>query len=477
MTRAVAYLRVSTAEQKLKGISLEVQQEVIGRYCAERGWDLVETFTDSLSGARWERPALQRMLAQLPAGKRRRGRQTETPFDALVVFKLDRIARSASDTYQILRVLEGAGGVFVSATEPQFDMTTLWGRGMLGVAAIFAEMERAQISARMTAVGNHRAAQGRWSGRAPFGYRLENKQLVPDPLAAPHVRESFRLLVDEHCSLRRVAAYLARSLGWGPTAGKLWTGTDTRRLLTRAAYVGQVSHNGQVYAGRHEAIVEREVWDRAQELVALRLTVGRQSPQPHLLSGLLRCRFCGGTMAGSNRRMAGAGGRTRFHPQYRCTKANWQHSCRGQYISERKTHRALFALLRELSRSAGAIERLPRRDESALTADSSARELAEIERRRERLADYLVRGVLAEADYRRQRELLDQQEAAARIALREQVVPEQKRPPRQRFRDLAALLESGEVSVDEKRDLLGALISSIVIDEAGLPHLTLRTGS
>jgi DNA invertase Pin-like site-specific DNA recombinase len=134
--RVALYARVSTSDQ-----STDLQRDEAVRLIASRGWELVETYEDSgVSGTRAGRPGLDAMLA---AARRRR-------FDAIVVWRADRLFRSVHHMVTTLAELGALGVNFVSCTEP-FDTSTPTGQLLLHLCAAFAQFERDVLVERTVA--------------------------------------------------------------------------------------------------------------------------------------------------------------------------------------------------------------------------------------------------------------------------------------------------------------------------------------
>ena len=138
--RVVIYIRVSTREQSEEGYSIGEQQDKLIKYCEAMGWEVVKIYIDpGYTGSNIERPGLQSMIHDIEAGG----------IDKVVVYKLDRLSRSQFDTlYLINKVFLANNCDFTSSTE-SFDTSTPFGRAMLGILAVFAELEREKIRERM----------------------------------------------------------------------------------------------------------------------------------------------------------------------------------------------------------------------------------------------------------------------------------------------------------------------------------------
>lgn len=187
--RVALYARLSKSRDDSTSCDLQLAH---ARTLAERNrWAVVAEFRDDgVSGATppEDRPSMSALLDRL------------ADFDAVVVYRLDRVARSLIGFVDLLRRFEAAGVSIVSVTEP-FDTTTPYGRAMVQILAVFAEMERALIRERVLTSKEHLASMGRHVyGRAPFGLRIVpapdgvGKVLERDPEAVEIIREIIRRL-------------------------------------------------------------------------------------------------------------------------------------------------------------------------------------------------------------------------------------------------------------------------------------------
>lgn len=173
-TKAVGYTRVSTEGQAIDGVSLDAQEAKIKAYCALNEIELVAVLADAgLSGKRADnRPELQRALAMIDSGRA----------DALIVYKLDRLARCTIDALEIAQGLDKRGASLHSLTE-KLDTGSAMGRFFFTLVASLAEMERGIISERTAAAHAHKRSKGEATGHAPFGFKVaeDGSTLEPDP--------------------------------------------------------------------------------------------------------------------------------------------------------------------------------------------------------------------------------------------------------------------------------------------------------
>lgn len=147
--KTAIYSRVSTHEQ-----SVAMQLEELRSYCARRGWEIVEEFTDTMTGSKESRPALNRLLAD---AKRRK-------FDAVLVYRYDRFARSLRQLVNALAEFDALGIHFISLHEG-VDTSTPNGRLVFGIFASIAEFERELIRSRVRSGMAAASARGKKLGR------------------------------------------------------------------------------------------------------------------------------------------------------------------------------------------------------------------------------------------------------------------------------------------------------------------------
>lgn len=279
------YPRVSTQEQALNGHSIDEQIERMEKYCESMGWSPIKIYTDAgFSGANTDRPALSRMINDIRQGKIKK----------VLVYKLDRLSRSQKDTLMLIEDVFLANGCdFVSMSE-NFDTSTPFGRAMIGILAVFAQLEREQIKERMSMGKDARAKTGVWHGGiCPFGYTYQNGKLIVSDFEAMQVRELFKLYLDG-MPLRAIAREFAK---------KGYTATDQknyRRIIANRIYIGYIKHKDQWIKGQHEPIIDEATFFEAnrilekskQEFEQLGIKTGIHA-QSTLLGGLLWCSQCG----------------------------------------------------------------------------------------------------------------------------------------------------------------------------------------
>lgn len=160
---AIGYVRVSTEDQAVNGVSLAAQKERVRAYCTAKGWTLVSVVSDEGESAKsLDRPGLRSILND-------RCDPGECPIGAVVVLKLDRLTRSVVDLHALLAWFT-RNEIALVAVEESLDTTTAAGRLMLNILTSVSQWEREAIGERTKTALRHLKAQGRrYSGKAPYG--------------------------------------------------------------------------------------------------------------------------------------------------------------------------------------------------------------------------------------------------------------------------------------------------------------------
>jgi len=266
--RCAIYTRVSTdqgLEQDFN--SLDAQYDASQAYIrsqAHAGWTLLRGKYDDggFSGGNTDRPALQRLLADVTAGK----------IDVIVVYKVDRLTRSLADFAKLVELFDTHDVSFVSVTQ-QFNTTTSMGRLTLNVLLSFAQFEREVTSERIRDKIAASKRKGLWvGGMAALGYDTKDRKISINEIEADRVRTIFRSYL-RLGSLNRLMTDLrdqgivtkVRTLKTGKTVGGIpFTRGPLAHLLRNRFYIGEVAFKGEVLPGEQPAIVDRQLFDAVQ---------------------------------------------------------------------------------------------------------------------------------------------------------------------------------------------------------------------
>lgn len=282
--KVALYPRVSTTEQANEGYSIGEQIERLEKYCEAMNWHVYKIYTDpGYSGASLERPGLQALIKDVKAGK----------VDKVVVYKLDRLSRSQKDTlYLIEDVFLANKTDFVSITE-NFDTSSPFGIAMLGIIAVFAQLDRAQIRERLIMGREARAKKGLYSmgQNVLIGYDYIDGLLQVNHYEKMIVNEVFDLF-NAGTQIKTIATILNKK-GLNHHYGE-WRDVTLKRILINRHYIGEVKYRNIWYQGIHTPIVEIGKFNKAQEILKQRRESYHSSNKhSSYLGGLIWCKRCG----------------------------------------------------------------------------------------------------------------------------------------------------------------------------------------
>lgn len=346
--RCYIYIRVSTREQAEEGYSISEQQERLIKYAEAMGWTVVRVFIDpGHSGATMDRPGLQEMIAAI------------NDVDIVLVDKLDRLSRSLYDTlYMIQKVFGDQDVSFVSRNEA-FDTSTSFGRAMVGILAVFAELERERIKERMADGRNGRAKEGKWHGQPPTGYDYDKQSgvLQINAYEAMQIREAFDLAAQRVPLLEIVKGFHEK--GYRTKTGT-WRVESLRGILASRAYLGEVKHRGEWFPGLHTPLIDPELFDAVQVILAERSKAndkykpGKRYASP--LGGLIWCKHCGAKYlwrSGKERSYYSCGSRAKCDP-----KLVKDPNCKNKIYRDFRLENMIYDEIRQLKSDPGYVEKL-----------------------------------------------------------------------------------------------------------------------
>ncbi len=299
------YTRVSTNDgMEQEFTSLDAQREAAESYIisqkSEGFFALTDRYDDAgFSGATTERPSLQKMIADIKAGK----------IGCVVVYKVDRLSRSLLDFSKLLEFFDQNNVAFISVTQ-HFNTNSSMGRLTLNILLSFAQFEREIISERTRDKMGAARKKGQWMGGRPaLGYDLdkENHRIVVNQTEAKIIREMFDLYIKERSILAvtmalnkkgyRTKAYIRK----GKPSGNIpFKATNIHIMLRNMIYMGKINYKGkQVFQGQHEAIISEEIFNQAQAILEQNRREQRTPPSKNtgLLSQIARCKHCNSSMS------------------------------------------------------------------------------------------------------------------------------------------------------------------------------------
>jgi site-specific DNA recombinase len=231
---------------------------------ASEGWRLIKTAYDDggLSGGNLERPALKLLLADIRAKQ----------VDVVVVYKVDRLTRSLMDFSKIVEEFDRHGVSFVAVTQ-QFNTTTSMGRLTLNVLLSFAQFEREVTAERIRDKIAASKRKGMWmGGNLPLGYDVEHRKLVINSEEAKTVKLIYQRYLELGCvrllqqdlEKRRIHSKVRVSREGKRSGGQTFSRGALYTLLANPIDVVDIRHKEVHYDGQHEAMLDRDLWQKVQ---------------------------------------------------------------------------------------------------------------------------------------------------------------------------------------------------------------------
>lgn len=339
-TKCYIYTRVSTSMQ-VDGYSLDAQKDKLKRYAEFQEMVIAGEYSDEgKSGKNIDgRPQFLQMLKDIEAMKDK--------VQYVLVFKLSRFGRNAADVLSSLQRMQDYG-VNLICVEDGIDSSKDSGKLMISVLSAVAEIERENILVQTMEGRRQKAREGKWNGGfAPYGYKLENGEL----LIAEDEAEIIRIIYDKYINTNMGAIAIATYLNEHGYKKKkrqnntldMFSAHFVSLVLDNPVYCGKLAYGRRktekisgarnqyhivkqdeypVYDGIHEAIISEEDWQLAQKK---RQTMGKKFEKIHhperenILSGILRCPICGAGMYGNvNRKKRKDGTLYKDYYYYQC---------------------------------------------------------------------------------------------------------------------------------------------------------------
>lgn len=436
LVRAALYIRVSGEEQKIKGLSLEAQQERLEAYEREKGWIVTGVYIDAARTARknmHKRSEFQKMIESVKRDE----------VDLLLFCRLDRWFRSVADYYKVMEILQ-AHGCGWKTTDEEYDTTSANGRLYINVKLSIAQNEADICGERIDVVFDSKISHGTVvSGSCPFGYRVsEEKRLEVVPEKARIVQDAFSHF-ENIVSQRETMKHIRE------TYGVNWCQMTFRRMLSEPLYTGIYDRGGRRNENFCPAIISKEQFDRVQVLLK-RNARSAPSGRIYIFTSILKCDECNHNLVGY---------KTRDYYYYRCNQHFQRGKCNhNKSVREYVIEKWLFDNMEsELNRVRLEWEvKAAEKKKVALRTDKAA-----LKRKLTKLKELYVNELIDIEEYKKDYEIYT-------AALRKLPEPAAEAPPD--FKAVEKLLQADFKNIyesltrEEKRTLWRSVISEIRID-------------
>ena len=495
------YCRVSTEEQSENGYSIDEQERLLEEWCKKMGYVIYKCYSDrGISGKNIkDRPALKELLSDAKAGK----------FDMVISWKINRVSRKLEDVLKIVNILEKNNITFKSYSEP-FETDTPAGRMQFQMMALIGEFERGTIAQNVKMGMISKAKSGNWCGGRVLGYDLvpnnspeeekkgKNKLKINEKEA-----EIVRFIFNEYSKGKGYKAITNQinKLGYKTKKGNDFSVGSIRDILTNPVYIGEIRYNVRQnwsekrrrninpnpirVKGKHEAIIDRELWDKVQ--LILESKKGKPSriyDGEYPLTGILRCPKCGAGMVISRTTNTLADGNKRRIAYYCC--GNWKNKgtsvCNSNTIRVDKANEYVFKKIEELVSNEAMIKAVvkninkERKDKvkpaKRLLGDID-KELEKLDKRKRKIFEAYEDDILTKEEFQTRKDELNE---------KIRILEEEKKPllntisedvseeiPYEFIKDILmnfSKILNSSVSREQQKKLLHMIISEITMNES-----------
>lgn len=495
------YCRVSTEEQSENGYSIDEQERLLEEWCKKMGYVIYKCYSDrGISGKNIkDRPALKELLSDAKAGK----------FDMVISWKINRVSRKLEDVLKIVNLLEKNNITFKSYSEP-FETDTPAGRMQFQMMALIGEFERGTIAQNVKMGMIAKAKSGNWCGGRVLGYDLvpnnspeeekkgKNKLKINEKEA-----EIVRFIFNEYSKGKGYKAITNKmnKLGYKTKKGNNFSVGSIRDILTNPVYIGEIRYNVRQnwsekrrrninpnpirVKGKHEAIIDRELWDKVQ--LILESKKGKPSriyDGEYPLTGILRCPKCGAGMVISRTTNTLADGTKKRIAYYCC--GNWKNKgtsvCNSNTIRVDKANEYVFKKIEELVSNEAVIKAVvkninkERKDKvkpaKRLLGDID-KELEKLDKRKRKIFEAYEDDILTKAEFQIRKDELNE---------KIRILEEEKKPllntisedvseeiPYEFIKDILknfSKVLNSNVSREQQKKLLHMIISEITMNES-----------
>lgn len=475
MNKVAIYVRVSTNVQAEEGYSIDEQIDKLTSYCKIKDWVVYDIYKDGgFSGGNINRPALEKLI--IDAERKR--------FDTVLVYKLDRLSRSQKDTLYLIEDVFSKNNISFLSLQENFDTSTPFGKAMVGLLSVFAQLEREQIKERMQLgmLGRAKSGKPMMFTNVSFGYTYSPKtqKLTINQAEAIIVKQIFDEFIGGMSSLRLMAYLNDNNI---LRNGKKWNYQGIQRILRNPVYIGKVKYHNVLYQGLHEPIISKEKYYKAQKILDARQTEmkikgkNRQFKAKYMLSGTAKCGYCGAPLRIKigNKRLDG----TRLRAYQCCnryprknsvvTYNNNQKCNSGNYLKE-DLESYVIAEVRKLQLNPKKIDKLFNKVSKIDTVQIN-KQIASIDKKINRLNDLYLNDLIDIDKLKSDAEKLKEQKKLLENELDKDLKIKEQERTKEDFKQTIGLKDITKLDYDKQSFIVKSLIDKIVVKKGSIKIL------
>ena len=331
--RLLNICRVSSHEQS-EGYSLEMQDQLNREWAQRKGYSIVDTiqYVETASKQK-ERKRFQEIVTRIC---------TDHTIDGVVFHKVDRACRNIADLALLERIEnEKNKKVFFSSQEFPQNAAGRLSVGMMGVVSRwYTDNLKEEVNKGLRG----KVEAGEYPHRPPYGYRMceKSKMPIPDPEKAANIRKIYTMMASGSYSLDTLRDELFRQGMYFSATSPRWERSYLAKVLRHPLYIGKILWRGQVYPGKHEPIIDEQLWQKVQNVLDGRTKNQckkyRQFTYGH---GLIKCAHCGYNITADMHKQK--------YTYYFCSQRKYQeHPVKPAWVSEPEIESQIVALLGRL---------------------------------------------------------------------------------------------------------------------------------
>lgn len=479
MKSAALYIRVSTNMQE--ELSPDAQKRLLLDYAKKNGMIVSEEFIfmeNGISGKKaTKRPEFMRMISM--------AKQKPAPFDTILVWKYSRFARNQEESIVYKSLLRKQCKVdVISVSEPILEGP--FGSLIERIIEWMDEYYSIRLSGEVTRGMTEKALRGGYQARPPLGYKIveRGKPPVIVPEEAEIVKMIFHMYVDERKSFFDIARYL-NQCGYKTSHNKNFEVRSIDYIIKNPTYCGMIRWNRTtnetneikdesewiITEGHHEAIIDKDTFDKAQEI--FRSTFKPRGARPsstykHWLSGLLKCPICGRTMIAKSIRKKSNGEPYAYFTCYGYSKGK----CTGKgRISSLALEPAIKESLRKAVETGDIIYTLEK-TKTVESIDKTAileNQLEQLKQKEKRIKDAYRDGIDTLEEYKDNKRILqrEREEIEKELALQAAAAPAENEKDLlcNKIKNVYEMICSDNFSDQQKNEALKSIIKKIVYDK------------
>ena len=350
MEKAIIYVRVSTEEQKKKGYSIAGQLQECTAYAKRMGYEVANVFTDEGKSAKnLRRAGLQSMLQYI--------KQNHKNIDVLIFWRWDRLSRGESSDYvELDKIFRRYSVLPLSTMEnnddtPEADLTR-------DVTRATSKYELKKDSQRTKMGMKRKANEGHFPGKAPIGYlnvRDENDRgyIIVDEAMKPHINNIFKYYASGQYSFESLGSKMYLE-GFKNKYGKPYPARKFEEVLKNVFYIGKFVWGGQLYEGKHKAIIDKKLFYRVQDMFK-KTDKPVQNDKNFTYSKFIRCADCKRVLTAEIQR---GGHNSGSYVYYHCGNKGYHKSLKGMSVREEAIDIAVQEIIGAIEIPAAIVRRL-----------------------------------------------------------------------------------------------------------------------